>query len=537
MGYLADPETALGGRLLRADFVSRGGRTGAPEMVVKVISSTRSREDAGALLRYVGRLRAGDEDEARVKMLWGDGRRAVSAPTIEAARDEAREAFAEFDLEPDSARPRGAILYHLMVSYPRIDNGADLAAMRHAVQAGVGDLFEDRGYPSLWAIHNCRRASPPDAAGGDGHGDVHAHILVRARSRNPENPRLRFDRADLAALRSTFAGHGAMVGLEVEASRIGDREDVVEALSRGERLVGRSNGRRYGGRGDLASRAPDWWARHGNERERDQGPPPDPGTDPGAGQGPGRGTERGARPPGAPESAAEETEDPAVDLVAPLFVEPRRAVRRWRRLRGELKRREGDVSLADWYMRRRPEVFGGLRDGVRDEKGRLVGLLTEERAARKGGASFSRALAQAAAAGVDPVPELTQPSPIPRGPLGGGDGGGGGARRPGALAPDALAADREMVRASLLELARTADGAWGAPPERISPEGDAIRRLASRLKPAGDGGGGVGPIRPDRVAQPGKSVPDGVGPIPERKGGSRPSRGRGGPDRGGRDEL
>lgn len=357
MGILsANRETEALSKAMRTRFVDRGGKTGSPEMLVKVISSTRSRNQAGNLVRYVARVREGDQSEPRVSLYAGTGDQLLDGESLDFSQSKkaAQAVFENFGLEYDSenvtadGQLKSPIIYHLTASYPVVENLKQVAAVEQAVGAAVQDLFQSKGYPAIWAMHNCPRASEPDHR-GDGHGDVHVHILVRARSDNPHKDRLRFDRSDLEALRSVFTFYGQDAGLDVEASRVSDRQDVRDWVARDDVAFGRVNSGRYDGLGNLSVRAPGW-----DQTVRSKYPAPERAAyfdaafelDPIEGQ----------------KQESDERVDPVVQRIfMESYEDPAAAAHRWYLLRAELKSRERKDSLAHWYLKHQPGVYGLLK--------------------------------------------------------------------------------------------------------------------------------------------------------------------------------
>ncbi|MEQ8832274.1 MAG: hypothetical protein RLW87_20875 [Alphaproteobacteria bacterium] len=340
-------------------------------MVVKVISTAGDRNSARKLLNYVARVRDGDEAEPRVPVWTGTGEPAVTGERgFRAARTEATAAFEALEIPtPAQLRDRGMtrdrpVLHHLTVSFPDLDphDPSAIAAAREATEGATAELFDSRGYRTLWALHNGPAAGDEPTLEPDrrDHGHVHAHILIRTDPEHEDMPRLRFDPADLEAMRATYAAYGRLVGLDVEASRPIDRvSDLIETLEapddRPLRLV-------PSGRGSLARRAPDyasidWETIEGGESvywERVlEGEARQPAMTP-------------AEIDAAIERAEETAPPPAVGQAFDLaFENARLALLRYRLLQRELRRREGNADLADWYLAEGPETFGSLREEAR----------------------------------------------------------------------------------------------------------------------------------------------------------------------------
>ncbi|MAX61902.1 MAG: hypothetical protein CMM40_05615 [Rhodospirillaceae bacterium] len=366
-------------KVLRARYVASGAARRAPEMVVKLISSAMERDSARNMVYYIGRVRARDrQDEAeQVTLYHADGEVAVNGRASFAdARRAARDVFDAWIppgtqsgtvAEGSAAEPLRPWVHHLTASYPVIEQVSDLQAARAAAAAVIQEAFETLDYPVLWAMHNTPstvdESWPLDAdeRTPEPHGHVHIHILVRtwadplsdedfgpdvSETEEPVPP-LSFDREDFAALRALFAGYGQMNGLEVEATRPIDR--VSEMIAREQDLIRDQiplsegdQARRDRSKGRLSDRAPDWNPDVIEILYE---------------------SDRGDRP--GPEGDLDQVlqDDPAAALFQARFEAAELALLRWRLLRRELARREGSAKLADWYLEKRPEVFGPKVDG------------------------------------------------------------------------------------------------------------------------------------------------------------------------------
>ena len=277
---------AVAGRVASALGAGRGTR--AAPVVVKSISGARHRGGLLALVRYVARLREVDASTRDRPVVRDETGRSLPASTAArlvedwdlpadadnlsaAARRLAAEGRRLEELPP--ARRWRTVLarhYTFSVPLPRDDLGevaeADVARLEAAVGEAVRETFGADGYPVLWAVHR------------EHGGQVHAHVVARTVAR--DGRRLRHDREGLCfdRWREALAEGARHHGLDVEATRLADRPEVVDATLGGRRRedVMRPLPRwdaieRRRGEARLVERVPDWFGASGQEYGRRRG--------------------------------------------------------------------------------------------------------------------------------------------------------------------------------------------------------------------------------------------------------------------------
>lgn len=258
------------------------------------------------------------------------------------------------DLEP--ARRYGRVATrHLAATVPLADE-RQAGAFEVAVSAFVREVFAAEGRPVLWAVHK-------------EHGkEVHAHLLVR--NLDEAGRALAFDRegAELDRLREALARHARALGFDVEATRHGDRPELVDAVVEGAAALPRSFGRAEAARGQgvarLEAAAPLWLTRHGAGYAR-------------------RLVSRALGHPDAPEAGEAAPVPTGYEGVADALLRSQvyadasaaaAAVSRFADLRAEELARTGRDTLARWYMVHAPLLFGAARRGRRADRAALAAV-------------------------------------------------------------------------------------------------------------------------------------------------------------------
>jgi hypothetical protein len=301
--------------------------------------------------------RAASRSLARDAGLRVGGERA-SALLDRAAKLALRQVRAE-DLAP--ARRYGRVATrHLAVSLPLSDE-RQAGLFEIAVAAFVREVFAAEGRPVLWAVHR-------------EHGkEVHAHLLVR--NANSEGRAMQFDRdgAELDRLREALARHARGVGLPVEATRHGDRPELVRAVVDGTADLPRSQGRhdRAQGRGvaRLKEVAPSWLATHGAEYAERLLARAVGESDLAIGR-----DLRSLVPAGYEEIAEHLAEQRVFGDAADGLEAARLATARFAGLREEEILRTGRDGLARWYLEHSPLLFGPAQRGRRADGATLSAL-------------------------------------------------------------------------------------------------------------------------------------------------------------------
>ena len=358
------------------------------EAVLKLISSTPSRASAGRMAWYVGRVRPQDRDDpgcAGVRLRDETGAvlsRGGVEDDFERTREAVRRAFEALDLPTeaenrkraaaDDEAPRADELRHTVVHHlafsVRLREPGEAGRAELAAEAAIREAFGAEGYRCLWAMHDEKVAGAP----GSGHAHVHFHAIVKA-TQEHGGRRLRFGpgAVDIQDLREVFAGYASAVGLDAQATRREDREELRRAVADGDAVLRphrlRSPARQ---RSALARRAPLWALEHEAalqrrrataQRRRDSGrpawpeppaaaPPPAPGPlDRALGR-------RRRRPGGASEPRG--PVERALARLQGIYLEPGEALASWRAMRAELEAKGETGAFADWYLTHRPETFG-----------------------------------------------------------------------------------------------------------------------------------------------------------------------------------
>ncbi|CAA7625036.1 relaxase/mobilization nuclease domain-containing protein [Magnetospirillum sp. UT-4] len=343
-----------------------------PQVVVKAAGSRKSRSGVYACVRYVARLRTGDDTPARTFDQFGrelspeQVMRAVKAWDLEADGDNLSAAARRGGAEGlgERRRLRNVQAWHFVLSV--VADKADAEALLRAAAATVDAAFARVGHRAIWALHT------------DCPGRPHVHVVVKAVSEF--GGRLRCDiHGDLFDnLRCEFAAALSLAGLRFQAARREDRADVRVLIVTGqERLRPVWHGR---GDGDLVRRAPAWFGRFGVEYvERLKGVAEEVPQKPRWWQ-VWRREPKPAPQPRIPPAYAE-----AFAECSSLYRDPARALGAWQWLavEGARMRPSGEAvfpnrRLAEWYATHRPEYFGALLPGAKPGKA-LRGVL---RAAR-----------------------------------------------------------------------------------------------------------------------------------------------------------
>ncbi len=387
----------------RAAVIQReqSGTIPGREVVLKLISTTKSAASARRMIQYVARVRredAGRSDLARVRLydeLGAPLARVEPGEPYAETRRRVAEAVAGFGLKPDadnlSARGRQQLeggegeklpparrlrhrqAFHFTFSLP-VGRPQDLELVELAAATAIREAFAAEGYRALWAMHDEAVAGARAA----GHAHAHIHIVVKAQSEEGAR-RLRFDPRgeELQRLRRLFAAAAEQAGLACTATQREDRAELREAVAAGreplrphQELYQRQTGPRTR---DPYLRVPRWAAAEMGAARRRQAE---------AAERARRGFPRWRPKPAEPAARrpsvlgrlwrgrAEEParrEGPLSALeraVEATFHDPAAAVASWRAMRAE------DARFADWYMTHRPEIFGEVTDRAFIRRGR-----------------------------------------------------------------------------------------------------------------------------------------------------------------------
>ena len=344
------------------------------QVVVREVSTAKSRAAILRTVRYVGRLSDRETSPERRPGLQDEIGRPVSGAGIsdtldtwgllpsgenlsKKARDADREGRdADLAEMGERARLHHVQGRHLVLSIPaNPDDEGEAERFQSAVEATVSRLFGMKGYRAIWAIHR------------DKPNRLHAHVVVNTVSRLGERLRVEksgefFDRARIEFVTALRA-----VGFDVDTSRREDRWKLREQVMAGLAPLRNHQSMQeiHRGSGRLDVRAPLWWSRYGQayrERQRKK-ERKNVLVDP---------IEifnrRGRKPTGKPpESNWPDEYQELVNLFPSLYQEPEGALESWLRLAVENNHHGPDgqeihpnLSLAKWYLRKRPEVFGDL---------------------------------------------------------------------------------------------------------------------------------------------------------------------------------
>jgi hypothetical protein len=362
---------ALIGRVRTA---SRGVTRGRVQVMVKAAGSRKSRAGVRACVRYIARLR--ENDRMPAKMFDEFCRRlppervlaAVEDWRLEDDKDNFSAAGRRDPAAPLGERERLRLIqaWHLIFSVVSDDEQEDAETGRKLERAAaftIDAIFTRAGHRVIWGLHTDRPGRP------------HVHVVIKAESEL--GGRLRFDRYGdfFDTIRRELTDALQKTGLMFDATRREDRGEIRDLIVTGQAPLrtGRGNGD-----GDLARRAPSWFARFGEEhvigQRRRTGEqlaevpawrrwmdrltaPPEPKLPPIAGL-------AEARAP-----------------FAKLYREPDKALVSflWLAIEGGERDRTGTVRhpirrLAEWYVGHRPEVFGEFLPGARPEKATLATL-------------------------------------------------------------------------------------------------------------------------------------------------------------------
>lgn len=287
------------GAVRRRAMRSAGRGRPARPVIVKAISAVKSQASVRAMVRYVARL-GQQRDGAPMKdplmpdLVIADARPVVRDETGRRLTDaELRRLHREWDLIPDdqntTRRPRASTstpsdreaglrhvqVRHYVLSAP-IEQEEQIGALERAAGDFALETFGAWGHRCVWTMHR-------------EHAYPHVHLLVKAAAdEEPEDDgrpsrrrRLRSDRAGLFldGLRESWAERCRRHGLAVDASRIADRPEEVKAILEFRRSPPESPPSRRAlerrqvwsdedaarsSWAELADRAPNWWATHGD---------------------------------------------------------------------------------------------------------------------------------------------------------------------------------------------------------------------------------------------------------------------------------
>jgi hypothetical protein len=355
-------------------FGSVDGRDGPPhQAVIKVCGKAKSRATAVKMLDYVARTREKDRRAGVSVDLYDEGGLLLQR---RAGRDELENwiRFSEAENLTAQSRalgPAAAALRekdrlhfnqvaHLTWSVPAAATESerewDIAALKEATLGALDEIFAERGRRALWAVHD-----------GHGGGNPHVHILFGLLGRRSGRlERLRLDPDFIDRFRITAARYGRLAGLNVVAERREDRVEMRARILAGEEPL-RKNRKtvQYYRETDLARRVPIWFvaqstAMAGRRRRLREKRRRRPGEPLGRILPPAKKARRKSVP-----SDLSDVGD-VLEAVYDSYRDPTAAIRSWKMMATEGATRSSagwtypNKSLADWYMRRQPIVFGDI---------------------------------------------------------------------------------------------------------------------------------------------------------------------------------
>lgn len=356
-----------------------GGRS--RPVIVKSVSAAHSRTAAVAMASYIARLDGRATRDTMPKVHDHDG--------LPVASDRVRQVLATWGLTPDREnlslmarrrqeegrgvsdlpphlRYRRVQARHFVLSAP-VEAG-EIPLFEVAVAATVRDTFTSWGHQSLWALHL-------------EHGkEVHAHVLIRAEREGGGRLRMQRDGAILDGLRETLAENCRAVGLDVEATRRGDRPELLQMgrESADARGVTPYNGEGRLGLAEKIGRvAPDWLVADGvtmlsriadREKRRRRGLTGDVTVSVSE-----TGDEGGAQVTGPYAPLYRRLRELRVyddiggrdGVVDALWAMDRLRREEWSRRAGRVGKRATSTPLAYWLLRRQPVAFGAVTTAAR----------------------------------------------------------------------------------------------------------------------------------------------------------------------------
>lgn len=210
------------------------------QAVVKARSRPKSRQGVTNLIKYVARLRPQDKDDKSVKgmQVWdGYGTELAVDEVLALPRTwdlavdndnlskRARILLtagrrSEVDVLDERERLRNIQAWHFCFSIKENEDGM-LDLFRVAARATVDKAFAAEGHEVIWAIH------------ADHTDQMHAHVVVKAKSAFGHRIHSDIHGDYLHYLRETFASNLRRVGLDYEATRRIDREPMREGIASG----------------------------------------------------------------------------------------------------------------------------------------------------------------------------------------------------------------------------------------------------------------------------------------------------------------
>lgn len=362
------------GRMFRCRYIRENRHfSGDPEVVVKAISRAKSAQGIKRMAAYIARQRWGDDPQLSVPVRdeFGDtvagavkrkvdGWQLLSDEENFSNGHELIEGTSQ-QLEERSLRHVQAV--HLVFSMPGEvlgDKGMD--TLDKAVRHLIDEAFASDGHRVLWCLH-------------DDHSDhPHAHVIVKSASEF--GGRLRFDKAGeyLHGLRVAFALRLNALGVPCQATRREDRPLLRVEIMKGEAPLraGRSYLETVSGPRNLSVLVPKWHSEYGQSvRKRDP-----TGDRFGFMEKVGR-LFRGdvSRPAGvwAQNQNLPQTWRALASTFDAVYQDEGKAFQSWTFMATEGMRSmpDGDSrfpnrSLALWYLSRKPDIFGPLKEAALD---------------------------------------------------------------------------------------------------------------------------------------------------------------------------
>lgn len=263
-----------GGRRVRA------GRTPSRESVLKVIQWTKAANTPARQARYVGRVRAADEQKGQAPLPMENeralpivGRAAIDREMeswgLTPDRDNRSKAAQEATPEQLAAMKSGDRLgrrqaVHIIFSVPARST-TDAEKLRAAVRAGLAETFGDAGHRYVFGVHTEHSNTP------------HAHIIVKAAPEREDDDRrrrgaLRLGPAELHTIRHILTRHAQEQGIDVIATRREDRAETRSKILEGQEPL-RADRSWHQSKQTQQGRtfektAPEWYKAHGAGYER-----------------------------------------------------------------------------------------------------------------------------------------------------------------------------------------------------------------------------------------------------------------------------
>ena len=250
------------------------------ETVFKVIQWTKAASTPARQARYVGRVRAADEEKELSPIPMENevgqlivGREAVDReigswgliPDRDNISKTAREAVPEqlaTMKSGDRLAKRQAV--HIIFSVPARAT-TDAEKLRAAIRVGLAETFGDAGHRYLFGIHTEHSDTP------------HAHIIVKAATERfsldrRRSANLRLGPAELQTIRYILTSHARQQGIDVIATRREDRAETRSAILEGQEPLRADRSwhqskKTQQGR-TFEKTAPEWYKAHGRDYER-----------------------------------------------------------------------------------------------------------------------------------------------------------------------------------------------------------------------------------------------------------------------------